>query len=284
MRYWGWLLVLFALPVFGYQIQPFQHSQIQNEERSVLDSYRLVLSSSTRAQASPGQNELRLKGELWRRTWAVESQFTLDEVTTFFEKQIENLPILYHCRALDCGSSHFWANEVFSNARLVGRGQYQVYQVALEQGAAGKESTLYVLYIMQRGTKQVMVNLDVFTTKADIQSATNSSAQISQQLKRSNGWLSGFVTQQDKLDTEASGALIQALNDLTPKNKERIFLQVHCYESHQMDKNIACSQQLAKELADTLNGDFSIMGQGALTAPPSKEIKPTLRFIYWPSK
>ena len=123
MRYWGWLLVLFALPVFGYQIQPFQHSQIQNEERSVLDSYRLVLSSSTRAQASPGQNELRLKGELWRRTWAVESQFTLDEVTTFFEKQIENLPILYHCRALDCGSSHFWANEVFSNARLVGRGQ-----------------------------------------------------------------------------------------------------------------------------------------------------------------
>ncbi len=284
MRYWGWLLVFFTLPVFGYEIQSFPQSQLQHEERQSLDSYRLMLSSSTRTQTSVGQNELRLKGNLWRRTWAVESQFTLDEVTRFFDKQIENLPILYHCRALDCGSSHFWANEIFSNARLVGRGQYQVYQVALEQGVEGKESTLYVLYIMQRGTKQVMVHLDVFTTKENILNATNTKALISQQLSRSNGWLSGFMTQQNKLDKEASSALIQALNELTPRNKERIFLQVHCYESHQMNKNIECSEQLAKELNDTLKAELSIIGQGALTAPPSKEIKPALRFIYWPSK
>ena len=129
-----------------------------------------------------------------------------------------------------------------------------------------------------------MVHLDVFTTKEDIQSATNSSAQISQQLSRSNGWLSGFMTQQNKLDSEGSSALIKALNELTPKNKERIFLQVHCYESNHMDANIKCSQQLAEELADSLNGNFNIIGQGALTAPPSREIKPALRFIYWPSK
>lgn len=284
MRYWSWLLVLFALPVCGYEIQSFPQSQLQHEERQALDSYRLVLSSSTRTQSALGQNELRLKGNLWRRTWAVESQFTLPEVTRFYDKQIENLPILYHCQALDCGSSHFWANEIFSNARLVGRGQYQSYQVALEQGAEGEDNTIYVLYIMQRGTKQVMVHLDVFTTKEDIQSATNSSAQISQQLSRSNGWLSGFMTQQNKLDSEGSSALIKALNELTPKNKERIFLQVHCYESNHMDANIKCSQQLAEELADSLNGNFNIIGQGALTAPPSREIKPALRFIYWPSK
>lgn len=284
MRYWSWLLVLFALPVCGYEIQSFPQSQLQHEERQALDSYRLVLSSSTRTQSALGQNELRLKGNLWRRTWAVESQFTLPEVTRFYDKQIENLPILYHCQALDCGSSHFWANEIFSNARLVGRGQYQSYQVALEQGAEGEDNTIYVLYIMQRGTKQVMVHLDVFTTKEDIQSATNSSAQISQQLSRSNGWLSGFMTQQNKLDSEGSSALIKSLNELTPKNKERIFLQVHCYESNHMDANIKCSQQLAEELADSLNGNFNIIGQGALTAPPSREIKPALRFIYWPSK
>src|SRR5690554_5887598 len=173
MRYWSWLLVLLALPVCGYEIQSFPQSQLQHEERQALDSYRLVLSSSTRTQSALGQNELRLKGNLWRRTWAVESQFTLPEVTRFYDKQIENLPILYHCQALDCGSSHFWANEIFSNARLVGRGQYQSYQVALEQGAEGQESTLYVLYIMQRGTKQVMVHLDILTTKEDIKSATN---------------------------------------------------------------------------------------------------------------
>lgn len=285
MRYWSWLLLFIALPVLSYDLQPFPQSQLQNEERQATESYRLVLSSLSRSQATTvAQHELRLKGKLWRRAWAVDSQFTLAEVAQFFEKQIENLPILYQCRGLDCGSSQFWANEIFANARLVGREQYQFYQAALEQGPEGKESTLYVLYVMQRGTKQVMVNLDVFSTKEDVQSATNSSAQISQQLSRSNGWLSGFITQQNKLQVEASSALIKALNNLTPRNKERIFLQVHCYESNQMDKNIECSKQLAKELEGTLEGGFNIIGQGALTAPPSKEIKPALRFIYWPSK
>lgn len=285
MRFLSWLLIFIALPAMSYDIQPFPQSELHNEEQQTLESYRLVLSSLTRTQgATVGQNELRLKGKLWRRTWAVEPQFTLAEVTQFFEKQIENLPILYQCRALDCGNSQFWATEIFSNARLVGREQYQFYQVAVEQGVNGKENTIYVLYIMQRGTKQVMVNLDVFSTKEDMQAATNTVAQISQQLARSNGWLTGLMTQKNTLDVVASSALIEALNKLTPKNKERIYLQVHCYESNQMDKNIECSEQLAQELGNSLEGEFSIIGQGALTAPPSKSLKPALRFIYWPSK
>ena len=285
MRFWGWLLVFIALPAMSYDIQSFPQSELHNEERQTLESYRLVLSSLTRTQGSTvAQNELRLKGNLWRRTWAVDSQFTLAEVTQFFEKQIENLPVLYHCRALDCGNSQFWATEIFSNARLVGREQYQFYQVALEQGVNGKDNTVYVLYIMQRGTKQVMVNLDVFSTQEDMQAATNTVAQISQQLARSNGWLTGFMTQNNTVDAQASSALITALNKLSTKNKERLYLQVHCYESNQMDKNIECSKQLAKELENTLEGEFNIIGQGALTAPPSKGLKPALRFIYWPSK
>lgn len=285
MRYWGclWVLLL-AMPAVGYEIKPFPHSEIQHEEQKTLDSYRLVLSSSARAEDSANENELRLPGDLWRRTWAVESQFSLAEVTTFFKKQIENIPILFHCRALDCGSSYFWANELFSNARLVGRAQHQNYYVGVEKGAAGKANKVYVLYIIQRGTKQVMVHLDVLTTQADVQAATSPTAQIKQQLKLSSGWLSGFVTQKNTLNKEASHALIQSLNGLTPRSKKRIFLLTHCYASHDMDNNMACSKQLAQELNDTLEGEFTIIGQGALTAPPSKEVTPALRFIYWPSK
>lgn len=285
MRFWGCLLMFIALPAMSYEIKSFPQSELHNEERQTLEGYRLVLSGLTRTQGSTvAQHELRLKGDLWRRTWAVESRFTLDEVTQFYDKQIANLPILYQCKGLDCGNSQFWATEIFSNARLVGRERYQHYHVAVEPGANGQSNTLYVLYIMQRGTKQVMVNLDVFQTQEDIQSATNTVVQISQQLGRSHGWLSGFNTLNNTLDTSASAALIQALNQLTAKNKERLYLQVHCYESNQMEANIACSKQLVKELDNTLEGEFNLIGQGALTAPPSKGLKPALRFIYWPSK
>ncbi len=41
------------------------------------------------------------------------------------------MQVLYQCRALDCGSNPFWANEIFRNARLGGREQNQFYRVAL---------------------------------------------------------------------------------------------------------------------------------------------------------
>ncbi|QQD20999.1 DUF4892 domain-containing protein [Oceanospirillaceae bacterium ASx5O] len=269
-------------------IQPFPQSQLDDEQRRTLTDHRVVISGLTRTQATTvPTRELRLSGELWRRVWAVEQRFTLPEVADHFFRQLDDLEILYQCKALDCGSSHFWANEIFRNARLVGREQFQHYRVALQQEAGSDKKTLYVLYVMQRGTRQVMVNLDVFTTTDPVQSGVDMAARIRQTLSRSHGWLPGFVTHNQQLNTEASEALVNTLKSLSVSEKSRLYLLVHCYDSSDMDRNLACSERLADQLrVQTFDGqrELHIEGQGALTAAAGSDVQPALRFVFWPAR
>ena len=284
----GVLAGLLGLPVQALTPEPFAQSQLQDEQRTAVADYRLVLSGLTRAQATTvPTRELRLKGELWRRVWAVEPQFTLQEVSDHFLRQLDGLETLYQCRALDCGSSHFWANDVFRNARLVGREQFQIYRVAMQQQPGSDRKTLYVLYVMQRGSRQVMVNLDVLTTTDPVQSETGQSEQIRQILSRSQGWLPGFEVRNQQLDAQASATLINALKRLSAGEKARLYLIVHCYESNQMSQNIQCSERLADQLrAQTFDSqrELNVLGQGALTAAPGSGVQPALRFVFWPAR
>lgn len=290
----GWLVLLgviagtVLMPVQALPPEPFAQSQLQDEQKRAVSDYRLVVSGLTRTQATTvPTRELRISGELWRRVWAVEPRFTLQEVSDHFLRQLDNLDILYECRALDCGSSHFWANELFRNARLVGREQFQVYRVAMHSDPGSGLKTLYVLYVMQRGTRQVMVNLDIVTTRDAVQSDTGLAEQIRQQLTRSSGWLPGFVTRDGQLDVTASSALIASLQALSVPEKSRLYLLVHCYDSSDMNQNQQCSERLAGQLrAAAFDGrqELNISGQAALTAAPDRSLSPALRFVFWPAR
>ncbi len=290
----GWLVLLgviagtVLMPVQAMPPEPFAQAQLQDEQKRAVTDYRLVVSGLTRTQATTvPTRELRIRGDLWRRVWAVEQRFTLQEVSDHFLSQLDDLETLYECRALDCGSSHFWANELFRNARLVGREQFQVYRVAMHTDAATDVKTLYVLYIMQRGTRQVMVNLDIVTTRDAVQSERDLSGQIRQQLSRSHGWLPGFMTRDNQLDHSASDVLLTALKALSVSEKSRLYLMVHCYDSNDMTKNQQCSDRLASQLrAASFDGsqELNVMGQAALTSAPDSSLSPALRFVFWPAR
>lgn len=287
MRWFVWLAVWMAAPAMALEIQPFSQSQLQDEQQQTVSSYRLVAGGLTRTQATTvPSRELRLNGTLWRRVWAVEPRFSLTEVATHFQRQLEALPTLYQCRALDCGSSHFWANEIFRNARLVGREQFQLYRVAVQQEPGSDRKILYVLYVMQRGTRQVMVNLDILTTTDAVSLNEDLSTLVRQQLSLSHGWLPGFEVQRNTLDVTASAPLLQVLKELPAAEKARLYLIVHCYDGNRMDENMRCSDALAGQLRQAVDGgpgQLNVQGLGALTAPPG-EIKPALRFVFWPAR
>lgn len=286
MQWWVLLMVLLVAPVQALTVEPFAQAQLEKEERASVQNYRVVVSGLTRTQAATVPNhELRLNGDLWRRVWAVEPQFSLQTVADHFFAQLNDAQTIFQCKALECGSSNFWANTIFANARLVGREQFQHYRVALTRD--GNKSTLYVLYVMQRGTRQVMVNLDVFTTTETINAGIDVAQQVRLQLARSHAWLSGFVVEKGQLNTSASQPLINELKTLSPSERARLYLVVQCYEHTAMEKNIECSNALAEQLrAATSNGSkqLNIVGQGALTASPSNEVKPALRFVFWPAR
>ena len=286
-----WQMILAACLMFGMmQVQAldaFPQATLQDEKKQEVTNYRLVLSGLKRTQATTyGEQERRVSGSLWRRVWAVDEGFQLKEVEEHFRAQLQDISILYQCHALDCGSSNFWGNDIFANARLVGREQNQFYLVALHNGG-GERKTLYVLYIVQRGTRQIMVNLDILTTTDVIQYEARIEDQISHALSQSAGWLPGLEVTDGRLDSDKSAPLLTVLRQLSPVLKHRLYLVVHCYDASHMADNIQCSERLAEQIrAATFDGryEISVSGQGALTPAPDNDVRPALRFVFWPGR
>lgn len=284
-----WLLLSAALIVSPlWAVEGFPRAALQYDKTQEVQNYRLVLSGLKRNQATTyGELERRLNGRLWRRVWAVEDRVPLDSVIHHYTQPQGAERVLYQCRALDCGSNPFWANEIFGNARLGGREQNQFYRVTLREDPAGKEKTVHVLYIIERGSKQVMVNLDVLTTTSAVNAQADLQAAMRQALANNAGWLPGLVTDNGRLDEQQSRALIEYLKKLTPGVKRRLYLLVHCYDASHMSDNIQCSQRLAEQLRlATFDGRFelNVDGHGALTPPADNSLQPALRFVFWPGR
>ena len=286
-----WRILLAGCLIFALApaqaVETFPRSQLQNEQKETMVDYRVVLSGLKRTQAvTYGEQERRVSGDLWRRVWSLPEHVPLAEVTDFYRAQLARLEVLYQCRALDCGSSNFWANEIFANYRLVGREQNQFYSVALDKGNDGI-NTLYVLYIVQRGTRQIMVNLDIVSTRDAIEFEASMEDRVKLALEGSSGWLPGLVAPANTLDEKQSEPLLTVLKGLTPGLKQRLFLVVQCYDAARMQDNIECSEKLAQQLrqvTDDGSHPLDVRGHGALTPAADGEIKPALRFVFWPGR
>lgn len=288
------LLVFIALGVSlaataaqSRQIEPFPSSQLVEEKRSAPGHYRLVLSELKRTGAKTyGEQERRLSGQLWRRYWAVDDSFSLDEVGQFFDRQFKQMNLLYQCVGLDCGSSHFWANQVFDNGRLVGREANQRYWVGVRPAADG-QTEVWVAYVVQRGSRQVYVALDRLMTAETVSRQVVSEQSIGAALRQHYGWLPGLVVNEGSLDQAQSQALLNVLKSLPGRDKRRLYLMVHCYDASHMADNLRCSERLAQQLrVATFDGEneLNILGQGALTAAPDDGVAPALRYVFWPQR
>lgn len=268
-------------------VDAFQPARLLQDSQSDVNHYRLVLSELKRTRATTyGEQEKRLSGQLWRRYWAVEPEFSLNEVSDYFAAQFQPLERLYQCRGLDCGSSHFWANDVFDNSRLVGREANQRYWAALQTMENGL-NRVWVAYVVQRGSGQVYVALDRFDTTEEVSLKLVTQTQIQAALRHSAGWLPGLVVDNGMLQQEDSGNLIQVLSGLSASDKRRLYLMVHCYDASQMSDNLRCSERLAKQLrVATYNGqrELNILGQGALSPAPDSGLEPRLRYVFWPQR
>ncbi len=289
MRLCGLTLICLMLVTgaVNAEIQPFSAARLLEQEKMPVTHYRLVISELKRSQATTfGEQERRLDGDLWRRIWAVQPGLTLDEVSTFFQQQISELELIYQCQGLDCGSSHFWANTVFKNGRLVGREQNQRYWVVKRPLVDGG-SEVWVLYLVQRGSRQVYIVMDRLVTADEVSLQQVSQTQIHAALRQNSGWLPGLVTDNGLLNEELSANLIAVLKDIPERDKRRLYLMMHCYDASLMADNLLCSERLAKQLrVATFNetSELNVVGHGALVAAPDSGLSPRLRYVFWPQR
>lgn len=258
---------------------------IANTDKPVV-GYRLITSSLKRQSATTfGEHEVALSGNLQRRAWEISARQDLDQVVDFVLGQLDYDRLLYQCEDLDCGSSHFWANEVFGTGRLVGRDNAQRYRVLLKE--QGDQKLVYLLYVTHRGPRQTVYGVDVIQTRDKVTQGEVSRADVEKTLAQSQGWLPGMVVGENGLDEAASAALIDTLKGQSVSVKRRLYLIVHCYESTDMEANQACSDRIAEQLRlATFDGarQLDVRGQGALLLPPDQQLTPALRFVFWPTR
>ncbi|WP_157729993.1 DUF4892 domain-containing protein [Bacterioplanes sanyensis] len=286
-RHWLAVVLLVAGAAAHANLMPFANARVQDESRSEQSHYRVILSELKRSQATTfGEREARISGSLQRTVWALPSGIELESVISHYQHQLDGKEVLYQCQGLDCGSSHFWANEIFSNGRLVGREKDQAVMVVTSP-RSDQRNDIWVVYMVRRATRQVMVNVDYIITSDALAGNELQRSRIEQVLADSYGWLPGFIVTDERFDEAQSQVLVDTLKALTPGVKQRLHLMVHCYDSTDMASNMRCSERLAQQLrAAVFDGqyDVNVTGLGALTLPPDEQHRPSLRFVFWPER
>lgn len=124
-------------------------------------NYRVVLGSlqSIRGQVAPEASE-RVRGNLTRILYEVSSGFTGQDVYDFFVEQMESRGYreLFTCTGRACGSSEYWANDIFGNRILYGPVRNQFY---LAMGSEPPGQFFVSAYVITRINRQLLAYLEI---------------------------------------------------------------------------------------------------------------------------
>ena len=162
-------LLIIVAPVVGAQqtdhplISGFPDSEIISTEFESDSNYSLVLG---RLQRSRGvvipENSERLRGDVTRLIYEVSQEFNGEDVQHFFQEQFaeRGYEQLFSCAGRECGSSNYWANDIFRNRVLYGPERNQ-YFIAVRIDTALSEPSHLVLYIITRGNRRIYAYLEI---------------------------------------------------------------------------------------------------------------------------
>ena len=155
----------FAQPQQHPLISPFPDSELVDVEFVEAANYRLVLGTlqRTRGVVVP-QDSRRLRGDITKLRYQVAQQFSGEDVFDFFRQQFTDrgYTMLFTCSGRECGSSNYWANDIFRNRVLYGPQLNQHYLV-VQAGDAH-----IVLYIITRGNRRLFAYLEIIEPQGSV--------------------------------------------------------------------------------------------------------------------
>lgn len=143
----------------------FPDASITDYRQSENTVYRLPLGRMQRVdgQVAPSRSE-RMTGTLRRITYRIPEGFTAQDAFEHFREEL--LPAdevaLYECQGRGCGSSNYWANDVFGNRVLYGPVEGQYYMASSYRSSHdGRPVRGYAaLYTVTRGNRRVYAHID----------------------------------------------------------------------------------------------------------------------------
>ncbi|KKO11734.1 DUF4892 domain-containing protein [Pseudohongiella sp.] len=154
-------------------VERFPGSTIVDYREQPSTVYNLPLGRMQRAAGTvaPSRSE-RFQGHLYRITYEIPGGFLTDEVFRFYRDQLlrQGQQALFSCQGRGCGSSNFWANDVFDNRILYGPEANQFYSASTYQSMREREQIngYAALYVVTRANRRMYAHIDFLELPAQL--------------------------------------------------------------------------------------------------------------------
>jgi len=262
--------------------QRFTDSHIVDYRYLPDTTYTLVLGRMQRVDGRviPG-NSQRLQGDLTRVTYEIPGAYTAEDVYAFFRQQLlrSSETALFVCQGRACGSSNFWANEVFSNRVLYGPEANQYYLVANPAAGAEERNIYAALYVVTRANRRVYAHLDILELPVDASASVGVSPEaLLQRLQREGSVvMPGISFDNDDELLEDAGVEL-ALRVLRNNPLLQVYVVGHLYEPGNLDALTERSQtramQIRQALVDAGIDSGRVIAQGVGPLAPACSSRP----------
>jgi len=236
-------------------IERFPGAQIVDYRTPGQTNYPLALDRMQRVngRVSAGREE-RVDGVLTRITYRIPEGYSSADVFAYYSEQmLAGGPELYRCQGRGCGSSSFWANDVFENRILYGPEAEQYYLASTVGGDAEHISAYLALYVITRGNRNVYAHLDIIEPTDLVSDLPNTSPQaLALQLQQEGSVILrgvGFEGQDEMVD---EGGFTVLLNTLRNAPLIQVYIVAHLGGEGTLEELLTRSTQRAQNLSSRL--------------------------------
>lgn len=240
--------------------QRFPGATIVDYRQEPSTVYNLPLGRMQRAAGTvaPSRAE-RFQGHLRRITYEIPDGFPAAEVFAFYREQLlsQGQQALFSCQGRGCGSSNFWANDVFNNRILYGPETNQYYLASTYQGVSddAQVAGYAALYVVTRANRRMYAHIDFLELPAQLaaeqREGLNTTPQaLEQRLMRERTVVItglGFDDNDELVNDEGIGLIVDVLrrNALL-----EVYVVGHLQDSGSLSELQARSAQRAQTVID----------------------------------
>ena len=233
----------------------FPESEISELETIENTNYRVVLGSlqSARGQVAPEASE-RVRGKLTRILYQVPNSYSGQDVYDFFVEQmrLRGYRELFTCAGRACGSSEYWANDIFGSRILYGPVRNQFY-LAMGSEPAG---LFYIsAYVITRINRQLLAYLEIIEPVAAAAVPTQADPAFMLQQLREFG---GIVLQELAFEADdrlAAGADLEEVAELMRLDPDlHLYLVAHLQGEGDLEELLVRSESRAEAVRQALLG------------------------------
>ena len=261
-------------------VNPFPESEISDYARFEEANHLFALGALQRVRGEVIPDEsVRLRGLVTQIVYSIPEGYEGAEVDEYFRMQFESqgAETVFQCRGRNCGSSNYWANDIFKRRILYGPERNQFY-LAMRTTDQSESATYIAVYVITRANKQLKVYVELvepgLLNEAEMQ--VRISAELLKNLLTETGRVAlpevSAAAGEAGLDTEFDTEIVVEL--LAAQPSLRLYVVAHSGVqvsplAEQMASSVSRAQELVAALVAAGAADSRLIAAGVGPLAPS---------------